>query len=64
MSLEKFQRRSEILHQRMQQISRSRDAGQLLQHRRHFNPEVRSLLVAQERLLDAAERLIDRLGDG
>jgi len=59
MSFEKFVHRHSLLADCVQRIAASGRAGHLFEHSAEFNPKVRELLAAQERLLNAAERLLD-----
>jgi hypothetical protein len=60
MSVRKFVQRSELTARCLRQIGESREGQRLLTP--SFNPdaEVRALLHAQERLLNAAERVLER----
>ena len=59
MSFEKFVHRNHLVAECVQRIAAYGNAGRLFEHSTEFNPKVRELLMAQERLLNAAERLMD-----
>ena len=59
MSVEKFVHRNQLLSECVERITSSGNAGRLFRHCAEFDPRVRELLAAQERLLNAAERLLD-----
>ncbi len=59
MSFEKFVHRNLLVADCVQRIAASGKAGHLFEHSARFNPRVRELLAAQERLLNAAERLLE-----
>jgi len=59
MSFEKFVHRNQLVAECLERIAATGNAGSLFEHSAEFNPKVRELLAAQERLLNAAERLLD-----
>lgn len=59
MSFEKFVHRNSLVADCVQRIAASGKAGDLFEHSAAFNPRVRELLAAQERLLNAVERLLE-----
>ncbi len=60
MSFDKFVHRNRLVAECVHRIAASGNAGRLFQHANGFDPVVRELLAAQERLLNAAESLLDR----
>jgi len=58
MTLEQFIRRNGIIAQHLEQIAAMNGAEHLLEFSLNFNPTMRDLLTAQERLLNAAEKVI------
>jgi len=59
MSFEKFVHRNLLVADCVERIAASGKADHLFEHSAQFNPKVRELLAAQERLLNAAERLLE-----
>jgi hypothetical protein len=62
MSFEKFLHRNELVAQCLEQIVASGAADRLFACAAGTDPSVREFVAAQERLLTAAETLLDRCG--
>lgn len=60
MSLEKFVYRNRLLIEHLEAIATGANVTRLFVHTGKFDPYVRDFLSAQERLLTAAERLLER----
>lgn len=58
--MEKFVHRNRLVAQRLEQIAASVHAARLFERPLDASAELRTLLAAQERLLNAAERMLDR----
>lgn len=60
MSVEKFIRRNAVVTQCLSRIAEHDDARKLLGPSLRFDVDIRELLSAQERLLNAAEHVLER----
>ena len=60
MSFEKFVYRNQLMLQCLENIAASNGVSGLFQYSSDLRPQVRELLAAQERLLTAAERVLER----
>jgi hypothetical protein len=62
MSFEKFVHRNRLTSDLLDRIAASTDADRLFAHTDAVDPRVRALVAAQERLLSAAEKLLEHCG--
>lgn len=64
MSFEKFVHRNRLTSDLLERIASSDGASRLFAHTQVVDPRVRALVAAQERLLSAAERLLEHCDRG
>jgi hypothetical protein len=62
MSFEKFVHRNRLTSDLLERIASSSDANRLFAHTDAVDPRVRALVAAQERLLSAAEKVLEHCG--
>jgi hypothetical protein len=62
MSFEKFVHRNRLTSDLLERIASRSDATSLFAHTDAVDPDVRALVAAQERLLSAAEKVLERSG--
>jgi hypothetical protein len=62
MSIEKFVHCNRLTSDLLERIASSSDAGRLFSHAEVVDPHVRALIAAQERLLSAAEKVLEQCG--
>ena len=61
MTIEKFVRRSQLIEQLLSEIARRGGQEELEPALKSVNPHFQAVLGAQERLLNAVERLLEKL---
>lgn len=62
MSFEKFVHRNRLTSDLLDRIAASSNANRLFSHADAVDPRVRDLVAAQERLLSAAEKVLEHCG--